>query len=147
MSTVNTNFETQKHPTNKHKYLVLNHKTEKAQEVRLQGFWLYVRMTERAESLKGVYLPQKSRDEHTCLYEVLAIGECVGELRRNDKKFRGVPEFDRNAVLDVSVGDTILVPEKATGDSSGYARFVKASSISRFEGLIDSGLILAKIEN
>jgi len=123
----------------------LNHKTEKSQEVRLQGFWLYERMTERAEALDGIYLPQKSRDEHTTLYEVIAVGEQVGTIRRNDKSFRGVPEFDRNAVLDVEVGDTVIIPDKATGDGSGYTRFVKASSISQFEGIVDVGLILAKV--
>lgn len=139
------NYETQKHPTNPHRYLVLDHDTETAQEVRLQGYWLYVRLTERAESLDGIYLPEKSRDEHTCTYEVIAIGECVNDYRRKERKFKDVAEFDRNAVLDVEVGDTILIPEKCTADSSGYASFVKRSCISEFEGLVDSGLILAKV--
>ena len=139
------NYETKKHPTNPHRYLLLDHDTSTAQEVRLQGHWLYIRLTERAEQLNGIYLPQKSRDEHTCLYEVIGIGEMVGTPRSRQAKFKGVQEMDRNAVLDVSVGDTVLIPEKATGDSSGYAHFVKRSCISDFEGLIDSGLILAKV--
>ena len=145
MSTLSTDYETRKHPTNKSKYILMNHSTETAEEVRLQGWWLYVRLTERAESLDGIYLPQKSRDEHTCTYEVIAVGEMVGEYRHRQPKFKGVQEMDRNAVLDVEVGDTILIPEKCTSDSSGYARFVKRSCISDFEGLIDAGLILAKV--
>ena len=141
------NYETHKHPTNPHRYLLLDHDTSTAQEVRLQGHWLYIRLTERAEQLNGIYLPQKSRDEHTCTYEVIAIGECVGDLRPREQKFKGVQEFDRNAVLDVEVGDTILIPEKATSDSSGYVHFVKRSCISEFEGLIDAGLVLAKVDN
>ena len=145
MSTLGIDYETKKHPTNKSKYILMNHKTKTAEEVRLQGYWLYVRLTERKEHLDGIYLPQKSRDEHTCTYEVIAVGECVGDYRRREKKFKGVQEFDRNAVLDVDVGDTILIPEKCTSDSSGYAHFVKRSCISEFEGLIDCGLVLAKV--
>ncbi len=139
------NYSTQKHPTNPNKYLVLNHDTETAQSVRLQGWWVYVRMTERAEQLDGIYLPEKSRDEHTCTYEVIGVGEMVGTPRGREQKFKGVPEMDKNAVLDIEVGDTILIPEKATSDGGGYTQLIKRSCISDFEGLIDCGLILAKV--
>ena len=139
------NYETKKHPSSQSKYLLLDHDTATAQEVTVFGHWLYIRLTERAEVLDGIVLPQKSRDEHTCLYEVMAIGIEVGTLRRKDRKFKGVSEMDCNALLDVKVGDTVLIPEKATGDSSGYSSFIKRSCVSQFEGLIDSGLVLAVI--
>ena len=139
------NYTTHKHPENPHRYLILDHDTQTAKVVRVQGWWVYVRLTERAESLDGIYLPEKSRDEHTCTYEVIAIGECVNDYRQKEKKHRGVLEFDRNPVLDIKVGDTILIPEKATADSGGYKDFIRRSDISEFEGLVDCGLILAKV--
>ena len=139
------NYSTQKHPTNPNKYLLLDHDTETAREIRIQGWWVYLRLTERAEQLDGIYLPQKSRDEHTCTYEVIGIGEMVGTPRGREQKFKGVDEMDRNALLDIKVGDTILIPEKCTSDNGGYAHFVKRSCISDFEGLVDCGLILAKV--
>lgn len=138
-------YSTQKHPEDESKYLILDHGAEKAQVVTLPDHWLYVRMTERAEQLDGIYLPDKSRDEHNTLYEVIAIGENVHKMRPRQRKFTGVPEMDRNACLDVAVGDTVIIPEQATSEAGGYVSFVKSSPVSRYEGLIDSGLVLAKV--
>jgi len=147
MNTVNTEigYETIKHPTDRHKYIVLNHNTEEAQEVLLVGHWVYLRMTERAEDLGGIYLPEKSRDEHNTLYEVIAIGYEHKKFRPRQQKFKGVQDMDRNAITTFDVGDTVIIPEKATADGHGYQSFVKRSPVSQYEGVVDKGLILAKV--
>lgn len=145
MSTVNTRYESRKHPTDKNKFIVMDHKAGLAKEFTLREHMVYIRMCERKEKIGSIYLPQKSRDNHCTLWEVIAIGEKVSEYRPKEKRFDGVRDMDRNAVIDFNVGDTIIIPEKATGDGHGYQYFVRRSSISLYEGYIDKGLVLAKI--
>ena len=145
MNTIDHKYTTAKHPTDPHKFLILDHTNEVAHEVEPPAHKIYIRMTERAEQLGGIYLPEKSRDEHNTLYEVIAISKYIYEYRGKERKFRGVAEMDRNACLDIDVGDTIIIPEKATEEGGGYADFVRTSPVSRYEGYIDKGLILAKV--
>jgi len=147
MSTVNTEmgFETKKHPTDKHKYIIINHNEEVAHEATVPGHWVYVRMTQRAERLGLIYLPEKSRDDNCTLVEVIAIGRECGSFRPKQAKFRGVQDMDRNAITTFEVGDTVIIPEKATAEGSGYERLVKRSPLNEYEGMIDVGLILAKV--
>jgi len=138
-------YETRKHPTDGHKYIIVDHDEKKAKELTLQGHWVYLRLTERAEELNGILLPQRSRDENITLYEVIAIGRECGEMRPRQQKFKGVIDMQRNAKLNIAVGDTVIIPEKATAEGTGYEEFVKNSPVSGYEGLIDKGLILAKV--
>jgi len=138
-------YETMKHPDSEHKYILLDNDDEIAQEGEVLGHWVYIRLCERAEDAGGIILPQKSRDEHTTLYEVIAVGRKVSAFREKDRRFKGVPYMDCNSILDIRVGDTVIIPEKATSDSSGYEEFIKRSCISEYEGLIDKGLILSKV--
>jgi len=139
-------YTTHKHPVDEHKYLILDHSTEKATAVTLLSHWLYIRLCERAEELDGILLPQKSRDEHNTLYEVIAVGRDVRRHREITQRYRNVPDMQCNAILDIAVGDTIIIPEKATADSSGYEGFVKRSTVSEYEGMIDKGLVLAVVK-
>jgi len=138
-------YETQKHQTNENKFILMDHIAEDAKTLTLRGHMVYIRMCERAEDQGGIILPQKSRDEHCTLWEVIAIGEGVDKFRSREKKFRGVQDMDRNAVIDIAVGSVIIIPEKATEEGHGYAEFVKRSPASPYEGSIDKGLILAKV--
>lgn len=138
-------YETQKHPKDKNKYIVMDHGAQKALALTLPGHWVYLRLTERAEQIGGIYLPQRSRDEHVTLFEVIAIGNRVNTIRARQPKFKGVPDMERNQFLDIEVGDTVIIPEKATGEGTGYSYFVKQSEFSKYEGYVDAGLILAKV--
>jgi len=138
-------FETIKHPEDESQYIFMDNDEQTATPVRMPGHMVYIRLCERAEDAGGIILPQKSRDEHTTIYEVIAIGSGVSQFRDRTQKFKDVPYMDCNAILDIKVGDTVIIPEKATADSSGYEDFVKYGFITEYEGVIDKGLILAKV--
>ena len=138
-------YTTQKHPSDKHKFLILDHKEETAKSFRVKGYMCYIRMTERAESIGGIYLPEKSRDDSITIYEIISIGEKVNTYRPYSLMYKNIPHFQRNPVTNFDVGDIIIIPEKATSESSGYMRLVKRSIVSDYEGFIDCGLILAKV--
>ena len=144
MNTANTRYETQKHE-DPHKFVVLDHKREEAKVAELQGHWVYLRMTERDEKVGDIYLPEKSRDENITIYEVIAIGKDVHKHRPMSQRFKDVIEMDRDANLDIEVGDIVIIPEKATGEGTGYSYFVKPSPLSPYECSIDKGLILAVV--
>jgi hypothetical protein len=123
----------------------MDHDEETAKVAQMPGHMVYVRMCQRKEKIGMIYLPEKSRDDYCTIWEVLAIGRKVDEYRPREAKFRNALEMDRNAVIDVEAGDTIIIPEKATEEGHGYADFVRRSPYSEYEGSIDKGLILAKI--
>lgn len=138
-------YETQKHPTNKSKFIVMDNILKTAKAFTLRGHMVYIRMCEREEKIGRIFLPGKSRDDYCTIWEVIAIGESVDKFRTREKRFKNVQDMDRNAAIDVEVGDTIIIPEKATEEGHGYAEFVKRSPYSEYEGSIDKGLILAKV--
>jgi len=138
-------YETIKHPDDESKYILMDNDEKTATPVSVLGHRVYIRLCERSEEAGGIILPQKSRDEHTTIYEVIAIGRECSRFREKFRRFKDVPYMDCNAILDIKVGDTIIIPEKATADSSGYEDFVRGSDVSGYEGEIDKGLILAKV--
>ena len=146
MNTADTRHETIKSPDDPSKLILIDHTEESAEPTQIIGHMVYVRMTERAEKIGSIYLPQKSRDDNCTLWEIIAIGRECGHQRQKEKRHKGLSEFDLNPETTFKVGDTVLIPEKATGQGTGYQYFVKNSPVSTYEGLVDEGLIMAVVE-
>ena len=138
-------YETIKHPDDDTKLILLDNEAETAEPVQIMHHMVYLRMTEREDIINGIYLPGKSKDDHCTFWEVIAVGRECGRFRRLEKRYKNVSEFCLNPETTYSVGDIVLIPEKATREGTGYQYLVKRSPASQYEGLVDEGLILAKI--
>jgi co-chaperonin GroES (HSP10) len=134
----NGRYKTIKDPKSENHYIVMDEKTKTAERFLQRGHWLYVRRNERAESINGIYLPERSRDDTLCC-EVIAIGAKVSQFRKYEKKMKDVVDFCANSDIDVSVGDTVVVPETAV-------EYITRSPWNEDEWMIDKGLIKCVLE-
>ncbi len=132
-------YKTIKDPDSINHYIVMDEETKTAKRVLQRGYWLYLRLTERAEQIGGIYLPELSRDD-TQVYEVIAIGDRCHEYRPMQKKFKDLVDFCRNGDIRVNTGDLVIVP------NIQQPELITRSPWCDNEFMIDCGLIKAVVE-
>ncbi len=131
-------YKTIKDPDSINHYIVMNMADKTARRVLQKGHWIYLRKTERAEQIGGIYLPDLSRDD-TQVCEVIAIGDRCHMYRPPQKKFKDLVDFSRNGDIRVNTGDLVIVPET-------QPEFITRSPYCDDEFMIDCALIKAVVE-
>ena len=103
-------YSTKKSDTSKHKFIVLDHGEERVYEWTLQGHWVYLRNCKKADSVGGIFIPDKSTDiTNNC--EVIAVGKECGKWREIKKTQEGIEDLVHQVNNPLLPGDIVTVPD------------------------------------